>query len=51
MTNREEKNKIILLKILLFVYILKQRRKDFADFKKQIADFQEFNFFYKIKNL
>ena len=36
---------------VLFVYILKQRRKFFADYKKKFADFQEFKFFYKIKNL
>ena len=37
---------------VLFVYILKQRRKIFCGFlKKQLADFKEFKFFYKIKNL
>ena len=35
---------------VLYVYILKQRRKKFCGFKKKFADFQEF-FFYKIKNL
>ena len=37
---------------VLFVYILKQRRKKCCGFKKKIfADFQEFKFFYKIKSL
>ena len=36
---------------VVFVYILKQRRKKFCGFKKKFADFQEFKFFYKIKNL
>jgi len=36
---------------VLFVYILKQRKKNFRIFKKKFADFQEFKFFYKIKNL
>ena len=30
---------------VLFVYILKQRRKKFCGFKKKFADFQEFKFF------
>jgi len=35
---------------VLFVYILKQRRKKFCGFlKKKFADFQEFNFFTKLK--
>ena len=35
---------------VLFVNILKQRRKKCCGFfKKKFADFQEFNFFYKIK--
>ena len=34
---------------VLFVYILKQRRKIFSDLKKKFADFQEINFFTKLK--
>jgi len=34
----------------LFSFLNKEE-KNVADFKKKIADFQEFKFFYKIKNL
>ena len=36
---------------VLFVYILKRRRKYLNGFLKKITDFQEFKFVYKIKNL
>ena len=34
---------------VLFVYILKQSRKNLRIFKKKFADFQEFFFFTKLK--